>query len=473
MPTPALLLRLTDGRQLRAALAVARRLVPVLTDGRQLRAALAVAPLPELGRGCGLRRHRPGADAHRGGNAPELHPAELPDDPVGLRERHDGTPGVGLGYAEVLPAEPSHYVPGALRPAAFSFGGSTYTKDTIRVTDSLGTYRDMAAWWHATLPDYAPAAQALEVAIDSDGVAALYSGGELALTATGGTGPYTWDIVTNRSGCTLTAEGAYVAGPAVGIDRVRVTDSLGAVGLAQLEVIPAQLGVDMTGDPETESTRFNVYGYQCVPYAEIWGEGGTGPYTIAMQDNQTGATIQPAKGVRVALNLTNSVGAPIDLTGWTFEARLYSPARRRHGRRPGGHRDRNPARGRAARSGRRCRSIPRSSASPRRRQGRPTRSATPPPRSRCSSSPDRRPDHGSDPIRRDPRRLPAAPPDGHRPGRRHRRSDRRHRRGNRDVGIVLLGHRPEPGGRGDVARGRRGPPSPSLSSAGRPSSGCG
>lgn len=217
--------------------------------------------------------------------------------------------------------EPAHYVPGALRPQ----DAQGFTKDTIRVTDSLGVHRDLFAWWHA---DYAPEDQALSVAIGTDGVAGLYSGGRLVLTATGGTGPYVWDITVNRSGATLTAGGEYVAGPAVGIDRLRVTDSLGAVGYVQAEVLAGQLGADLTGDQEEEAYRYNVYGFACQPYAHVWGENGTGPYTVELLDNQTGATIEPARemapgerSTRVRLRVRDAAGAPVNLLRWNVTAR--------------------------------------------------------------------------------------------------------------------------------------------------------
>ncbi len=321
MTTPALRLTLSDARALVPTLSDGRALVPALSDARALVPTLSVAELPEPGVGGVM-----------------VVPARVPmlnvsGTPPAYFARSVVTPWAGvsgtvqpvvisLGF-EVLPAEPVHYVPGALRPQ----DASGFTKDIIRATDALGVERDVTVWF-SDLPEYGPAPQALEVAIGTDGIAALYAAGELALTATGGTGPYTWDVVTNASGCTLTSEGAYVAGPLVGIDRVRVTDALGEIGLAQLEVVAGQVGVALDGDPETEGYRYNVFGYQCQPYARVWGEGGTAPYTYELLDNQTGADLEPAKSLRVALTLLDQVdgvpGGATDLTGWTFEATLYS-----------------------------------------------------------------------------------------------------------------------------------------------------
>jgi hypothetical protein len=227
---------------------------------------------------------------------------------------------IGLGATAILPAEPARYVPGALRPGVHP----DYTRDTIRIADDLGVVRDVHTYWRENDTEAAPAPQTLEVAIGTDGVAAMWSGGELALTATGGTAPYTWDFAVNASGGTLTAEGAYVAGPAVGVDRLRVIDSLGEIALVQAEVRAGQLAINLAADPETEAYAFNFYGYQCQPYAFIWGVGGTAPYTIAMQENQTGATIEPAKNLRATFALQDLDSVALDLTGWTFDAKVYS-----------------------------------------------------------------------------------------------------------------------------------------------------
>jgi hypothetical protein len=299
-------------RALRLALSD-RRALAALSDRRAL-AALELGPLPELTVGAVMVASGRVPMLTTTGTLPGRNAAETPWW-SGSATVQGGI--IRLGPTALLAAEPAHYVPGALRPQ----DANGFTRDTIRVTDAVGTYRDLFAWWHA---DYVPGDQALEVAIGEDGVAGLYSGGKLTLTATGGTGPYTWDFASNPSGGTLTPEGVYVAGPLVGVDRLRVTDSLGAIGLVQAEVLAGQLGADMTGDQEAEKYRFNVYGFACQPYARVWGENGVAPYSVAMQDNQTGATIEPPKNMRATFALQDLDGVALDLTGWTFDAKMYS-----------------------------------------------------------------------------------------------------------------------------------------------------
>jgi len=50
----------------------------------------------------------------------------------------------------------------------------------------------------------------------------------LGFTASGGTAPYTWTFLTNRSGGSLAANGSYTAGSVANVyDSIRITDSLG------------------------------------------------------------------------------------------------------------------------------------------------------------------------------------------------------------------------------------------------------
>ena len=214
----------------------------------------------------------------------------------------------------IIAAEPYWYAPGPLRP-----GDPGVTRDTFRVTNDAGVIVDVVVQFHSSL---GPAAQSLEVEIGTDGVAALTSGGALALTATGGTGPYVWEMVTNRSGATITPEGAYVAGPSVGIDRVQVTDALGEIGLAQLEVRPGALGFDLAGLTPGTPIPYSVTGFECIPYARLLCPAGS---TFTMLDAQTGAVIVPPHGEHAEFHLTmNLDGSAVDLTGWTFDAKLYS-----------------------------------------------------------------------------------------------------------------------------------------------------
>jgi len=99
---------------------------------------------------------------------------------------------------------------------AGSTGGVT---DTIIVTDSMGNAAT------ATVAVLAP----LVITSGSGGTVTVLAGGQQALTASGGTGPYTWSLSTNNSGGSITSAGVYTAGPTTGVtDTVKVTDSTGA-----------------------------------------------------------------------------------------------------------------------------------------------------------------------------------------------------------------------------------------------------
>ena len=62
-------------------------------------------------------------------------------------------------------------------------------------------------------------------------------GGTVAFKASGGKSPYAWTLATNASGATLSASGAYKAGPTAGVtDVVQVTDATGATATATVTV---------------------------------------------------------------------------------------------------------------------------------------------------------------------------------------------------------------------------------------------
>lgn len=61
----------------------------------------------------------------------------------------------------------------------------------------------------------------------------------LSFTATGGAKPYSFDLVADASGGSITVDGVYTAGAfdtPDGGDRIRATDKLGAIGFASVTV---------------------------------------------------------------------------------------------------------------------------------------------------------------------------------------------------------------------------------------------
>ena len=121
----------------------------------------------------------------------------------------------------------------------------------------------------------------------------LNTGGSQTFSASGGTAPYTFSIVTNNSGGTINAStGAYVAGSKGGIsDVVRVTDGSTNISsasvtvqapVAALAISPASASVS-TGGSQTFSAN-----------------GGKVPYTFSIVTNNSGATINSSTGAYVA-----------------------------------------------------------------------------------------------------------------------------------------------------------------------------
>ena len=313
MTVPAYRLSLEDRRTLRLALEDRAAIALAFVDRATFRLAFEERGVPELARSAVYVVSGRVPTLTAAGTPPPPSPTSQPTRWLFIGATVEGGV-IAASPGPIIAAEPYWYAPGPLRP-----GDPGVTRDTFRVTNDAGVIVDVVVQFHSSL---GPAAQSLEVEIGTDGVAALTSGGALALTATGGTGPYVWDFATNRSGGTLTPEGAYVAGPSVGIDRVQVTDALGEIGLAQLEVRPGALGFDLAGLTPGTPIPYSVTGFECIPYAQLLLPAGS---TITMLDAQTGGFIEPPHGEHAEFHLTmNLDGAAVDLTGWTFDAKLYS-----------------------------------------------------------------------------------------------------------------------------------------------------
>ena len=234
-----------------------------------------------------------------------------------FRESGPPAPDVNLVlYAEGDLAQPPRYAPGPLRPTD-EYGR---TIDTLRVTDAAAATRDLFV---AFREGAGPAGQSLEVPIGTDGVVGVYVREAVALSSSGGTGPYTWEFVDNRSGATLTAGGAYEAGAQLGIDRVKVTDAAGAIAYAQIEVVAVPIVMAFGGDP------WSADGFKHLPAARLSAEGGTAPYVFTLHDNQTGGRIIPAYSLpaagpssRVTIGFRQGQFGFVDFSRWNVATRL-------------------------------------------------------------------------------------------------------------------------------------------------------
>ena len=106
-------------------------------------------------------------------------------------------------------------------------------------------------------------------------------GGAQTLTATGGRGDYTWSLVANNSGASLTASGGYVAGNTSGVvDTVMVKDGIGSSATTTVTVVaPLTLpgGSNQNVPTGTQQT--------------LGASGGSGSYVWWIISNNSGASL--------------------------------------------------------------------------------------------------------------------------------------------------------------------------------------
>jgi hypothetical protein len=111
---------------------------------------------------------------------------------------------------------------------AYTAGATGGVTDQISVTDALGTHATATVVVNVSALTISPSNVTLEPKARQN------------FTAFGGEGPYQWAFVTNASSGSLSAAGAYTAGPTGGVtDVVGVTDSHGAQVTATVRVTPS------------------------------------------------------------------------------------------------------------------------------------------------------------------------------------------------------------------------------------------
>jgi uncharacterized repeat protein (TIGR01451 family)/MYXO-CTERM domain-containing protein len=190
--------------------------------------------------------------------------------------------GSGTGFVFTLTTNNSG---GTVDPATGSYtaGATPAVTDTVTVTDSLGNTATATITVGAGLNLTAPSSQ-------------TPPRGSLALTASGGSGDYTFEIRTNGSGASVVStSGLYTAGVTPSTtDLVEVTDDLGnsqtllVTVTAGITIAPAQAVV-----PPGGSLAFTA-------------SGGSGSgYAFALSTNGSGGTLDAASGAYLAGNTTD------------------------------------------------------------------------------------------------------------------------------------------------------------------------
>jgi Lectin C-type domain len=186
------------------------------------------------------------------------------------------TGGSGVGYVFAFQSAPSG---GTIDPATgvYTAGATPLVTDVITVTDSqshtaTASISVGAALALAPLPTRVPPR------------------GGAVFTATGGSqSGLVFTIVNNNSNGTIDSSGSYVAGQNDSVtDLVSVVDSLGNSATASIDVGPTvSLAASATSTPPRGSLSFAA-------------SGGSGTFTYALGQNQSGGRIDPATGAYTA-----------------------------------------------------------------------------------------------------------------------------------------------------------------------------
>jgi hypothetical protein len=137
-------------------------------------------------------------------------------------QQFSATGGSGSGYTWSLTAAPSG---GNISASGLYTAGPTpNVVDDVQVTDS--------AFAVAT----ATVTVGGGVAIAPPGIT-LAPGNVQQFTASGGSPPYSWQLVANGSGGSVSSAGLYTAGPTLGQDTLRLADSVGGAVTATIHVV--------------------------------------------------------------------------------------------------------------------------------------------------------------------------------------------------------------------------------------------
>jgi hypothetical protein len=182
--------------------------------------------------------------------------------------------GTGLGYTWSFFTNASG---GTLTASGdYIAGGTGGVTDVVRVTDSLGE--------SATVPVTVTA----PLTISPSGVTTVASRSSQQFTASGGGGSgYTWSLVTNASGGSLSQAGQYTAGTTASVaDIVGVTDSLGNSATSTVVVTP----------PIVKSGGCAAAGGNAVPLVAL----AVLPLLTLRRARQTPARTPRVRGIRLA-----------------------------------------------------------------------------------------------------------------------------------------------------------------------------
>ena len=189
--------------------------------------------------------------------------------------------GSGTGFTWTLSSNNSG---GSVDGGVYRAGTVGNVIDTLQATDSLGNF--------ATAQFSVGAG--VSIMPSSASTPPL---GSVSFTASGGSGTgYAWAFVTNASNGSVSAAGAYTAGPTQGFDTVRVTDSLGNTATVVIDVTTA---LRATPSTTTVPPRFTV---------NLSASGGSGTgFTWTLITNGSGATL-PAGTSMYTAGVTGGLG---------------------------------------------------------------------------------------------------------------------------------------------------------------------
>jgi hypothetical protein len=206
----------------------------------------------------------------------------------------------------------------------YTAGATGGVGDVVTVLDSLGASAIAAV----TVPP------PLTVAGGGGGPVAVGIGGQVVLTASGGTGPYTFLLTTNGTGGSITAGGVYTAGPQAGTDVVTVIDANGGTTTITITVTSGPSWVMASAMP-TARRRHTSTLLRSGKVLVVGGSDSAGTLATAVVYNPlggggwatTGALTQPRSNHAAVLLQSGKVLVVGGSGGTTAE--LYDPVTER------------------------------------------------------------------------------------------------------------------------------------------------